>query len=326
MLELLTVLMLSDVDVGKPSVSDEEVESATPPPLLPARAADCEMGEAAACHELGLSLRHEGDVAGARSAFLRACELGLRDACHRAEAMAVAAGELELGEQLHRYSEALAENPGTRPLPAPAWKEPRPPPPPSRPPVSEEVQRHSGTGDGEYRSPFGFAGTASAIFPFTPTESPETAFHARVGLRYCLFDRTPYGWGPNLGVALLGGVDAGPQLSFGLDVRIEGVYLGRSMLAEPIMNLFVQGGFAVPLGGAVEWHGGIGLNFDVLASGLAGGSGGGGWGGLGGGGGGAGLVVLAAAVLFATMPSVEVRYTARTDGSSFSSVVVGVGM
>jgi hypothetical protein len=326
MLPLLTVLLLSDADVGRPSLSGEDVENATPPPLLPAQAADCEMGEAAACHELGLSLRHAGDVAGARSAFLRACELGLADACHRAEAMAVAAGELELGEQLHKYYDALAENPGARPLPAPPWKEPRPPPPPRRAPVTEEVQRSSNTGGGEHRSPFGFVGTAAAIIPFTQTDGPQLAFHARVGLRYCLFDRTPAGWGPNLGVALLGGADAGPHLAFGLDLRIEGNYLGPSTLAEPIMNLFVQGGFAVPLGGATEWHGGIGLNFDVLASGLAGGSGGGGgWGGVGSGGG-AGLVVLAGVVLFATMPSVELRYTARTDGTSFSSVVIGVGM
>jgi hypothetical protein len=326
MLELLTVLLLSDADARAPSIfGDDEGGSA----------AQCERGAAEACQAFGLSLRQSGNVEGARAAFLRACELGSAEACHRAEAMAAAAGELELAQQLRENREALVENPGTKQLPPPPWRAPRRPAVQrASSPTVETTGRAGSAADGESRSKFGIAGTAAGLFPVTATDGHELAFHAAVGLRYCLFDRATFGWGPNLAVALLAAADIGDRISLGLDGRIEGLYLGRASLTEPIMNLFVQGGFAIPFSGPVEYHAGIGLNFDLLASGLLGGSGGGGGGGgfnigsLGGGGGygAAGLLVAAAAILFVMMPSVELRYTARADGSAFGSVIVGIGI
>lgn len=45
----------------------------------------CEADDAAACNDLGVVLHHRGDVAGARAAFVPACQAKLEPACHNLE-------------------------------------------------------------------------------------------------------------------------------------------------------------------------------------------------------------------------------------------------
>src|SRR6185436_4565941 len=136
---------------------------------------------------------------------------------------------------VHDYANALGETSAPTRSPPP-WRVPPPsappaPPPAPVPPPPPEVDdlRH----EAEPHSRFGIAGTAGFNRALTPTDW-DVAFGAHVGLRFLVFPRTVWGWGFNLGVVLLGGVDIGSRVSLGLDARVEGVFMGKSFMAQPI--------------------------------------------------------------------------------------------
>jgi hypothetical protein len=151
--------------------------------------------------------------------------------------------------------------------------------------------------------------------------------HGRVGARLGLLDRTQSGEGANIALAVLAGAGNGKKgATFGIDLRIELVYVGNKVEAlEPIANLYFTTGVVLPTNGfgPIGFHVGGGLGFDLMFSGLLGNTGSL-WSAVGssreiG-------LVIAAVILIVTSPTVEGRYTVRADGSGFGSVVIGVGI
>ncbi len=158
----------------------------------------------------------------------------------------------------------------------------------------------------------GFLGVG--VRPSGPTEP---TVHGRIGVHWLLFERTASGEGPNVGVALLIGGGTGRFSSLGLDARVGLLYLGSKLAAaQPIGQVFLSTGLVVGAtrGAPVDLHAGVGLGFDVLFSGLLPAPRG--W--LG--------VPLKAIALVVTSPALELRATWRSDGSTFGTVLVGIGI
>ncbi len=154
------------------------------------------------------------------------------------------------------------------------------------------------------------------------------SIHGRVGVRLGLLDRNFSGFGPNVAIAVLvGGSTFAGATNLGVDLRLELLYLGNKVEAlQPIGNVYFTTGLVLPNDGraAMGFHVGGGLGFDLMFSGMLGNSGVDLWAAIG-----AGReigVIVAAAVLLITSPTVECRYTMRPDGTGFGSVVIGIGI
>jgi hypothetical protein len=152
--------------------------------------------------------------------------------------------------------------------------------------------------------------------------------HGRVGLRVGLLDRNFNGFGPNVALAVLvGGTAFSGATQLGVDLRVELLYVGNKVQAlQPLANVYFTTGLLLPSDGrsAMGFHLGGGLGFDLIFAGMLGNTGVDLWAAIGAG---RGLgMILGAAALLITAPTVECRYTMRTDGTGFGSVVVGIGI
>jgi hypothetical protein len=194
-------------------------------------------------------------------------------------------------------------------------------------------------------SRYGFVGNLVGKLDQRTDSVPEQGYgiQARAGVRYGLLDRSRPG---NVALSVLvGGGFANGHGTVGVDSRIEGMLAGEvAPLTPVVMGYFTSGvTFSVDPSYATEFHVGVGTGWNLIASGymkpfgdgfdLDGGPS---FGRLLGGGNGIGAIfvigvvaIIGAAIvtyLVALMSTAELRYTLRTDGTHYGSVVFGIGI
>ncbi|MGC4116225.1 MAG: hypothetical protein QM765_16935 [Myxococcales bacterium] len=176
----------------------------------------------------------------------------------------------------------------------------------------------------------GLAMKIGVAVPVDNPRDPQVKLHAGAGVRYGFFQRPPDGWGFNLAAALLVGGDLTPNLdeaAFNLELRLEGLYAGKSQLLMPIARLYGLGGLRVvntqvrstgAIATNTTGYFGAGIGFNMLP--LIGKemfSGGSSWGA----GGGAVLVIL-----LLLSPTLEVLYLGAPNGSWAPAYVIAFGL
>ncbi|MFT3841163.1 MAG: hypothetical protein QM723_29495 [Myxococcaceae bacterium] len=149
-------------------------------------------------------------------------------------------------------------------------------------------------------------------------------FHGRAGMRFALLDRSEDPGRLNVGLAVLAGADyTNLAHGFGVEGRLELNGGGDAELYQPFFNFFGAAGFQnLWFDSKPELHLGFGAGMDTFFSGVFRQT-------LGddlsqlGDGAGAALTTVLAAVL---MPTVEVRWVLRPDGTTYKVALFSFGV
>lgn len=213
-----------------------------------------------------------------------------------------------------------------------------PPPPPALAPAprvlapgtalsDDEDDRPKPKDDGPLRT--GLAMKIGVVAPQDNPRDPQVKVHVGAGFRFGFLERPADGWGFNLAASLLAGGDVTPNLdeaAFNLELRLEGLFAGKSQLLMPIARLYGVGGLRVvqtkvPATGAIASNAagyvGAGIGFNMLpliGKEMFGNSG---WGS----GGGAVLVLL-----FLLSPTAEILYLQAPGGTWSPAYVIAFGL